>query len=70
MVMGLLQDEQLQEEACAAAIAIGERLVQRDPQPVLKAMQKVTEVAKNADLGKRAKQLQDRAATQEPRRTR
>ena len=62
-----LDNAQLKEEACLAAVAIAEDLVQTQPEPVADVLKKVIKAGRNADLLKRARKVmaQARKATTE-----
>jgi HEAT repeat protein len=61
MVLPHLGNPSLSEEASKAAVAIGERIVNNDPQSVSSAMTKVIAVTTNEKVSKRAKALLSRA---------
>jgi HEAT repeat protein len=59
-----LENAGTKDEACAAAVAIGQRLVQSNPAAVAEAMKKVLEqVTPNTEAARRAKALLDRAGS-------
>lgn len=60
----LLEAAETREEACAAVVAVAERLRQRSgnralPEPVLQALDAVARMTSNADLAKRAQALRN-----------
>jgi HEAT repeat protein len=57
LATSFLDDEALKEEACAAAVAIAERLVRAQPEMAAKAMEQVLQATKNANLAERARKL-------------
>jgi HEAT repeat protein len=60
-VLPFLDSETLKEEAGAAAVAIGEKLLPSRPAPVLEAMEKVLKAVRNQDVIRRATELRTRA---------
>ena len=63
MATAHLNDAALQEEACKAAVAIGEKIVAANPQAVAEAMPKVIAVCDDPALADRAKVVVDRAGS-------
>ncbi|MEO2016358.1 MAG: HEAT repeat domain-containing protein [Fuerstiella sp.] len=57
MVTPHLKTPSLSEDACKAAVAIGERIVGSDPKSVAAAMAKVVAVTQDVEIAKRAKVL-------------
>jgi len=68
VVAPYLENADVKEEACLAAVAIADRLVRRNPTEVAKAMEKVTQETENRALAKRARGLLDQAKKAVPRR--
>lgn len=60
-VLPFLDSETLKDEAAAAAVAIGEKLLPNDPAPAIGAMEKVLPVVKDPDLLRRATELRMKA---------
>jgi hypothetical protein len=60
-VLPFLDTESLKEEAGAAAVAIGEKVLSAHPVHVVEAMKKVLVSVRNQDVVRRAKELQTKA---------
>lgn len=61
LLMSLVDDPQIGQDAMAAALTVGEKLVASDPASVREAANRILERAKNPELEKRAKALLKRA---------
>jgi HEAT repeat protein len=57
LVTARLDDPETKDEACAAAVAIGEAIVEKNPVEVRKAMEKVVKLSENRNLLNRANAL-------------
>lgn len=57
MITPHLKNPSLREDACKAAVRIGEQIVDKDPQPVSSAMSKVLDATQDAEISNRAKVL-------------
>ncbi len=61
MAMGHLDNAAVKNEACLAAVAISEKIVEQKQVEVLDAMQKVTQATDNEDVKNRAKGILEKA---------
>ncbi len=61
MAMSHLDDEATKDEACFAAVAISEKIVEQNPQEVTEALQKVLNATGNRDVTRRARQTLQKA---------
>ena len=66
LIVAELRKSRLQEAACAAAVAVAERIVVSEPAEVMEAMSTVLKVTDNKELLRRAKEVQSRSARSIP----
>jgi HEAT repeat protein len=61
MVMGHLDNPAIKNETCFAAVAISEKIVQKNPREVADSLQKVLRATDNRDLTRRARKILNQA---------